>query len=206
MARRPFGEEGGERAIGLLLAEDDLQRDVLIARRARYRRDAAPLEAEHGAAIGALGHRHADRPADRRYADLAAEHRLGEGHRQFDMDVVALAAEQLVRRDMHLDQRVARRAAAQPGVALALETQDLAVGEAGGDGHVETVAGGESHALLGAARRLEEIDGQGEGAIGAAQPDRLPTARPAAATRLPAEEIGEDVAELVLGDAALLMV
>ena len=42
-----------------------------------------------------------------------AEHRLGEADRQLDMDIVALAAEQRVRRDMHLDQRIARRAAAK---------------------------------------------------------------------------------------------
>src|SRR5437764_1064532 len=72
--------------------------------------------------------------------------------------------------------------------------------------------------LIGAARRFQEIDGEGEGAVGAAQPEGLAAAgsargsaprastEAAAGPRAAAEEIGEDVAEILLGDAALLMV
>src|SRR2546428_34561 len=63
------------------------------------------------------------RPGDGRHRPPRAQARLGEADRQLDMDVVALAAEEWVRRDMHLDQRIAGRAAAKTGAALALQAQ-----------------------------------------------------------------------------------
>src|SRR5260370_19699412 len=211
MARRPVLEDGFELAIRLLFAEDDLQRDVLVPGGAAGRCDATSLEAQDGTGIGAFGDVHAHRPADRRHGDLAAQHGFGERYRQLETDVVADAAEERMRRDMHFDQRIARRAAAEPGLALALEPQDLPIGDASGDRYVERLPpaglhGAEIQPLLGAARRLEEIDGEGEGAVGAAHPEGAPAARAAAASRLLAEQVGEDIAEIVLGDAAFLVV
>ena len=77
------------------------------------------------------------RPRDGRHLDLAAEHRLVEGDRHLDDDVVALALEHGMRLDPDLDQRVAGLALADAGIALALEPQHLAVGDACGNGDVE---------------------------------------------------------------------
>ena len=58
-----------------------------------------------------------------------------------EMDVGALAPEERMRRDMDLDQRVARGPAAEAGAAFALEAQDLALLDAGRDRDVEPFLG-----------------------------------------------------------------
>src|SRR5882762_7780595 len=87
------------------------------------------------------------------------------------MNVVAVAPEEGVRRHMHLDEGVARRTAADAGIALALEAQDLAVAEARRYGDVEVTPGRKAQPLLGAARRFEEVDREDIGAVGTAQTD-----------------------------------
>ena len=74
-------------------------------------------------------------------------------------------------RDMHLDQRVAGRAAAKAGAALASEPQHLTVFDPGRYRHVEPFLGRERQPLLAAGRRRDEIDGQREMPVGAARPE-----------------------------------
>ena len=93
-------------------------------------------------------------------SSVGAEHRLLDGHRQLDDDVVALAAEQRMRRDGDLHQRVAGRAAAEARHALALQPQHMAVAHAGGDAHIQRAALRQGDAAGGAVGRIEEADGQ----------------------------------------------
>ena len=73
--------------------------------------------------------------------------------------------------DVHFDQRIAGRAAAKAGAALASEPQHLTVFDPGRYRYVEPFLGGERQPLLAAGRRRDEIDGQGEMPVGAARPE-----------------------------------
>src|SRR6185312_17013743 len=65
-----------------------------------------------------------------------------------------------MRRDMHLDQRVARLSAAETRLALALEPQHLAIGDPGRDRHVEPLVRRERQTLPPPGRRLDKADRQ----------------------------------------------
>src|SRR5262249_57872984 len=121
-------------------ANDRLQRELLIAGRLAALApavDATAAEAQPRAGIGAVWDRQCHGAGHGRHRHARAEHRLRKAHRKLNVDVVALAAEEWMRRDMHLDQRVAGRPAAKTGPALALEAEDLAFLDAGRDRHVE---------------------------------------------------------------------
>src|SRR5690242_21039328 len=83
------------------------------------------------------------------------------------MNIVALAAKEGMRRDMQLDQRIARRTAAKARTAFGLEAQDLAFLDAGRDRDVEPFVRRQGQALLAAGRRRDEVDGQRVVAVGA---------------------------------------
>ena len=73
---------------------------------------------------------------------MAAEGRFGEGHRQIEPDICAVAAEKGVRGDGDLDQRITWHAAfascsSSPGASLAAQAQRGAVGGGGGNTHVQ---------------------------------------------------------------------
>ena len=73
------------------------------------------------------------RPVERGHVDLAAQRGLGERDRHPHGEVVAVAAEQRVRRDVALDDQVAGRAAVAARRAAALEADPLPIGDARGD-------------------------------------------------------------------------
>src|SRR3546814_18332952 len=77
------------------------------------------------------------------------------------MHVVALALEEGLHLDLHLDQRVAGRPAADSRHALPLEAQRLAVLRARRNAHVERLAVGQPDALLGALGGFQEADRPG---------------------------------------------
>src|ERR1700676_2401765 len=83
-----------------------------------------------------------------------SERRLFQRDRQSDDDIVTGTAEKRMRRDRDVDQRVARWATARPGTALALESNDMAILDAGWNFHIECAAVGQQHAARGAVRRV----------------------------------------------------
>src|SRR5207247_4702059 len=117
MPRSPFFEEF--RKLGISAWPDcHLQGDVLVAG-VSGALNAFAAQPQLRAGIRALrtGHRHWAGDCRHRYS--RPKHRLDEADRQLDLDIVTIAAEQRVRRDMHLDQRVAGGPAAKTRSALA---------------------------------------------------------------------------------------
>src|SRR5690606_33427361 len=154
-----------------LLRQHDLELHILVAALAGgspLEREAAALQAQVGARAGALRNRHRDHAVDRRHRDLGAEYGLVQGHRQFEMHVVVLPREKGMRLDTDLDQRIARLAAIDAGIALVAQPDLLTVGETGRNGDVELLAVGHGEAPLGAAGSVHEGDLQAEAAVGAA--------------------------------------
>src|SRR3954467_14396037 len=78
------------------------------------------------------------------------------------MDIVALAAKERVRRDMHFDQSIARRAAAEPRRSLALEPQYLILLDARRDRDIEPFLRRQRDPLPAAGRRFDKVDRQRE--------------------------------------------
>ena len=131
-------------------ADHHLQRHILVAGRiaaASPAVNALAAQPQPRAGIRTRRDRHRHRSGDGRHRHPRAEHRFGEADRQLDMDVVALAAEEGVRRDMHFDQCITGRAAAKAGAALALQAQHLTLVDAGRDRHVEPFSGRQREAL-----------------------------------------------------------
>src|SRR3954452_6048915 len=88
-------------------------------------------------ARGAGRDAHGDRAVQRGHPQVGAEHRLGDADRQGQGEIVAAAAEDLVRTDGHLHVQVAGRTAAVAGLAAAAEPDPLAVGDAGREANVD---------------------------------------------------------------------
>src|SRR3990167_2333882 len=158
--------------------------------------EAAALEPQLGAAVGALGHGQGHRAVRRRRVDLAAKDGVGDRHRQVHMQDIAVAAVEGVRPDADLDQGVA--GAGPAAGALALQAKRLAVLGALGDDHLERAAVGEGDALLAAANGLLKVYVQ----VG---PQVLPPAAAAAKTEAAAararsatlaEHVAEDVVDI----------
>src|SRR5262249_22855584 len=183
-----------------LLGQNDLQRDVFIAGALVAARHALAPQPEHASGIRPLGYRHAHRPARGGAVELRAKHRLRQADRQFDVDVVALARENLVRGDLDLDQGVAGRTAAEPGSALAAQPQHLLVPGAGREDHVERAAVRQRDALGGAVHRLEALDREPVERFLAAH------AEAALAATGTAEQVLEDVLVHEIGVAARVAV
>src|SRR5215472_6462100 len=168
MLRRPFFEKGRKLRIAAL-TDNHLEDHDLVAHAAPPL-NAFAAQPQLSARIRPLRYRHRYRPGDRRHRNPGAEHRLGEADRQIDENIVAVAAEQRMRRDVHFDQRVASRSAAKARTALAAEPQYLTILDPGRDRHVEPFLRGERQALLAAGCGGGEIDGQREMAVAAAGP------------------------------------
>src|SRR5580700_3731199 len=96
--------------------------------------------------------------------------------------------------DVHFDQRIAGRAAAKAGAALASEPQHLTVFDPGRYRDVEPFLGGERQPLLSASRRRDEIDGQREMPVAAARSD--PRSGLAASPAAGRAEGGEQILEV----------
>src|SRR5436190_10830226 len=94
---------------------------------------ALALDAEQRPVLGAALDLQRHRPVGRRRLNLGAERRLREGDRQLDDEVVAAALVHLRRRDACDDEEIARLAAVEAGLALALEADARAVLDAGRD-------------------------------------------------------------------------
>ena len=73
--------------------------------------------------------------------------------------------------DVHFDQRITGRAAAETCAAFASEPQQLTVFDPGRYRDIEPFFGGKREPLLAAGRRGDEIDGQREMPVGAARPE-----------------------------------
>src|SRR5947208_12004733 len=96
--------------------------------------DAAALDAEGAARARPRRDAQRDRtPVEGRHLDLGTERRFGEGDGHGEEQVLALAVEQLVGRDMDDYIEVAGRAAVPSRSATALEPDALAVADTGGD-------------------------------------------------------------------------
>ena len=76
------------------------------------------------------------------------------------------------------DQRIARRAAADPRLPFAPQAQDLAVARAGWNGDLEHLAVGERDLPLGAVDRVEEINLETIMRVRPAHPKIAPAPRP----------------------------
>src|SRR6516162_8892176 len=139
MPRRPFFEKCRELRI-TTAADHYLQRHILIAR-TLLALDSFAAKAQLRAGIRTLGDRHRHRAGDGRHGHSGAEHRLGKADGQFDVNIVAVAAEQRVGSHTHLDQRVASRAAAKPGLTFAPEAENLTVVDPGWNRHIEPLLG-----------------------------------------------------------------
>ena len=96
-----------------------------------------------------------------------------------DDHVVAGAAQERMRRDRDLDQRVARRATAHSGPALAFEADGVAVLDPGGDLHVQRAPVRQQHPAGGAVRGLQKSQGQRVAQIGAGARNAEPHRRAA---------------------------
>src|SRR4029453_13756324 len=143
-----------------LLRQYDLERDVLVAMRFVAARRALASQAQHGAGVRAFGYRHANRSRGRGNVELCPEHCFRQANRQFEVDVVTLAAEELVRLDLDFHQRVAGRPAAESRAALPAQPQNLLVLGTSRNDDVERAAIGQSDALGWAVERAQKSPGR----------------------------------------------
>jgi hypothetical protein len=129
-------------------------------------------------------------PPYRRHGDLGAQHGLGQGDRELDVDVPAvLALEHGVGLEAHLDVGVAARAAAQSRPAHAGEPKEVAVLDPRRDRRLDLAAVGQDHRALRAAGGVQQVDLEREREVAASHPN------PAAAAIGP-EQVGEDLLQV----------
>src|SRR6266536_2395966 len=117
---------------GHFLRHGDLDGDEQIARAGAALGKAASAHPQRRAGLRARWDAQRDRAVQGGHPQRRAERRLGEGHRHSQGEVVAAAPEQVVRFDVHGDEQVAGRAAANAGHALAPDAQSRTVTDAGG--------------------------------------------------------------------------
>src|SRR4051812_24447833 len=180
----------------LAVGQHDLGHDVKIA--GRLSRQTLAFEPKRAAARRVCRHRKLDRSIQRRDPHLGAEHGLVKRDREFEPEVLLLDLEQRMRRDRDRDQHVARRAAMRRRHALALETDLLAVLNAGRNLELDLPVGGQFEPSRAAMRGFVQRDGCARG-------DVLPADRRAdvlglelgtcAGSPAPAEDAGENVLE-----------
>src|SRR5262245_5404568 len=142
----------------LVVGQHDAHAGVEIAA-AALGRQALPFETERAAGAGAGRNRKLDGAIERRHAHLAAEHRLIQRDRHFDAQVGAIRLEIGMGRDIDRDQRVAGRTAAKAGIPLPLETNLLAVSEAGRNLDLDLLAVGKVDATRPALGGFRQRDG-----------------------------------------------
>src|SRR5262249_56797958 len=107
--------------------QNNLDSTVFCAMTLVAARRAIAFEPEHRPCIRAFGDCHAYRSGRGGDVELRSEHRFGQADRQFEMDVVVLAGEELVRLHLDLHQRVAGRTSAESRSALAAQPPNLLI-------------------------------------------------------------------------------
>src|SRR5918993_3968280 len=143
-----------EHLVGLV-RQLDLGRDEEVAL-AILAGQALAAQAEGAAGAGHRRDRHVHRAGERRHPDRSPKHRFLDLHREPQAEIGALHREALVRQEAGRQQEVARLARA--GTAEAAQPDDLTVGDALRDDHVDVAAGRQGDALLCFARDLLERD------------------------------------------------
>src|SRR5262249_51451841 len=129
-------------------------------------RHALAAQAQPRAAVGAGRDRERDPAVERRDLDARAERRLGDGHREGDVEVAPLAAEEAGRPYAHARGEVAGGRAAAARRPLAAQADAPAVGDARRDPHRHRLLAQRAvrrrardrDAVLAAARRVDEIE------------------------------------------------
>ena len=119
--------------------ELDLHRGVQVAAVVRFPdgRHAVPFQPEHLPALGRLRDLEPDRAGDRRDLRLAAEHGGRDRHRDFRVQIGALALEDRVRLDADPEIQIAGRAAVRAGFPFAGGAHARSVPHADRDPHVD---------------------------------------------------------------------
>src|SRR6516164_1265671 len=152
MAVAPFLHQRFEFRI-VAVGQHDSGGDEEVAARAGRLRQPLALEAEGATAGRILRDRQLDRTGQGGHPHLPAQHRLIERHREVDPQIAAIDLEQRMRGDADGDQEITGLVTGR-ALALPLQADLLAVGDAGGDLDVELLAARQPHALLTAFHRL----------------------------------------------------
>src|SRR5436190_8759818 len=112
--------------------QHDASGDEQVASRARRLRQAFALEAKNPAAGSVFWDRKFDRAAERRYANLAAEHGFVKRDRQIEAQVTAFDLEVRMRANIDCDQEIAGPVTGR-GLPLPLQPDLLASDDARGN-------------------------------------------------------------------------
>src|SRR3954465_8605112 len=166
--RRPERLDGRACVVGELVRSLDLDGDQEVAAGAVATSGAVALDPQSAA----VRRRRRDLDGDgagaqRRNLDVGAESRLLEADRHAHREVVALAAEHVVRRDVHQDLKVAGRSAVLARRPLAAKPDALAVANAGRDPRLDGAGGGAAARAV--AHRARVVDDQPAAAAVAAR-------------------------------------
>src|SRR5439155_12703457 len=122
------------------------------------------LQAKVAAARGVLRYRQLDRAAERRHANLAAEHGFIQRDRQIDAKVAAVDFEEWMWRDIDRNQEIARAVAGRR-LALPLQPDLLTRRYTGGNLDIELLAGRQPDAFLHALDRFFQRHRHGDAQI-----------------------------------------
>src|SRR5450755_2076775 len=101
--------------------------------------DALAAQAKHLPRLGLGRHLDLGRAVERGNLDLAAERRLGEADGHLAVEVVAIALEDAMGLQVHDDVEVPRRAAVHAGLAFAGQADAVALVDAGGNLHRQSL-------------------------------------------------------------------
>src|SRR5436190_12932190 len=187
--------------------QHDAGGDEQVASRAGRLGQPLALEAKNPAAGSVFWYRKFDRAAERRYANLAAEHGFVKRDRQIETQVTALNLEVRMRGDIDRDQEIAGPVTGR-GLSLPLQPDLLTGIDARGNLDVEFFAGRQPDALLDALYRLFQRHRHGDAEIeierDAARIElerSAAAAGPCAARRSTAEHAVEDILERAAAQA-----
>src|SRR5699024_7236354 len=144
--------------------------------------------------LGTGGHLELDlRAVQCRHADRGALHRLGEGDRHGDGQVLAAETERRVRVDLHRDHQVTGTSAGGTGLALATQPDLLPVVHTRGDAHLHAAGAVQREVHRGTLDRRTERQRGGGGDVATLDRAALEPGTPAGGS--PAEHAAEDVLE-----------
>src|SRR5260370_1441031 len=130
----PLRRGASLRVVGL--GEDDLEDQIEIAfARSLERGSSPPPKAHLLPRLGAGGNLHCHFSGKCGDPDFAAEHRFGNRHRNFHVEVVSLATNERMRLNLHLDQEVAGGPALESRCPLACQADSRSSLHAGRDLH-----------------------------------------------------------------------